>query len=197
MAALARRAPRAPDHVVRRPGSASALDAAPSGAAAAVQREPSEGGSSMARVSDILSRKGSTVRSITPDATAQQAIEAMVLHNVGSIIVRDGRNIAGIFTERDFLRRVALAGKDAHATPVSEVMTSRLVCVERDRPIEECMAIMSRERIRHLPVVEGREVIGVISIGDLVKTMASEREVEVRYLTEYILGERTHTGETY
>jgi CBS domain-containing protein len=151
----------------------------------------------MARVSDILSRKGSTVRSITPDATAQQAIEAMVLHNVGSIIVREGRSIAGIFTERDFLRRVAIAGKDASRTPVREVMTARLVCVERERPVEECMAIMSRERIRHLPVVEGHEVVGVISIGDLIKTMASEREIEVRYLTEYILGERTHTGETY
>ena len=142
----------------------------------------------MGRVADILARKGSQVHTVSRDATVFQAIELMVRHNLGSLVVMDGETIAGIFTERDFLRRVALEQRDPRVTPVHEVMTERLVCLDPERTVKECMSIMSQERIRHLPVLEGRKLAGMVSIGDLVKHMADEHEVQVRYLTDYITG---------
>ena len=144
----------------------------------------------MARVTDILEGKGAHVHTIAADATVHDAIAKMVEHNIGALIVKDGRAIAGIFTERDHLRRVTLGDRDPRRTPVREVMTPRLVFVEPHTPIDDCMAVMTRERIRHLPVVAGTEVVGLVSIGDLVKRVASEHEVQVRYLTEYITGGR-------
>jgi CBS domain-containing protein len=142
----------------------------------------------MARVQDILGSKGAHVHAVSGDATVYDAIEKMVEYNVGALIVKDGGQIAGIFTERDHLRRVTLGGRDARTTRVREVMTPKLVCVEPQTGIDDCMATMTRARIRHLPVVAGAEVVGLVSIGDLVKHLASEREVEIRYLTEYIHG---------
>ncbi len=142
----------------------------------------------MAQVAHILATKGSQVHSIAPDASSYEAIERMVANNVGSLLVLDGDAIAGIFSERDFLRRVALRGLDARATPVREVMTTRILVVDPSRSIEDCMALMTQERVRHLPVVEGGRVVGVISIGDVVKTLSKVRESEVRSLTEYITG---------
>ncbi len=145
----------------------------------------------MARVSDILITKGPHVHAIDPGATVYEAIAKMVACNVGSLMVREGDRVLGIFTERDYLRRVTLQDRHPRTTYVSEVMTERLVCVETHQDVTECMRIMSQERIRHLPVVNEGGLVGMISIGDLVKCMASERAVEVRYLTEYIMGERT------
>ena len=142
----------------------------------------------MARVRDILETEGAHVHAISADATVYHAIEKMVEYNVGALIVRDGGAIAGIFTERDHLRRVTLGGRDPRQTAVREVMTARLVCVEPDSSVADCMSVMTRERIRHLPVVRAGEVVGLVSIGDLVKQLSTEREVEIRYLTEYITG---------
>jgi CBS domain-containing protein len=142
----------------------------------------------MGRVSDILARKGRNVHAIQKDAAVFEALEQMVRHNVGSLIVLDGEAIAGIFTERDFLRRVALEQLDPKRTAVREVMTARLMCLDPERSVQECMAIMTQERIRHLPVLDGRKLAGMVSIGDLVKHLSDEREVEVRYLTDYITG---------
>ncbi len=148
----------------------------------------------MALVSDILAIKGARVHCITPEATVHDAVEKMTACSVGSLIVRSGDRIEGIFTERDALRRVMLAGRLPRATPVREVMTPRVVCVDPRTTVDACMALMTQERIRHLPVAEGPTLLGVISIGDLVKCVASEREVEVRYLTEYITGDRSPAG---
>ncbi len=142
----------------------------------------------MGRVADILARKGSHVHTIQMDATVFQAIEMMVQHNVGSLLAMNGESIAGIFTERDFLRRVALEQRNPHTTRVREVMTEKLVCLDPRHSVEECMAIMSSERIRHLPVLDSGRLAGMVSIGDLVKHASAEREVEVRYLTDYITG---------
>ena len=142
----------------------------------------------MGCVASILAAKGSQVHTISPDATAYEAIEGMVRSNVGSLIVSDGTTILGIFTERDYLRRVTLQDRDAKATRVRDVMTPHIICVDPSRTIGECMAMMTQERIRHLPVMERDRLVGIISIGDVVKYLSKEREVEIRHLTEYITG---------
>jgi CBS domain-containing protein len=142
----------------------------------------------MSRVADILASKGAHVHGIAGDATVHDAIAKMVEYNVGALIVKERDGIAGIFTERDHLRRVTLGGRDPKTTVVREVMTPRIIYVEPHTLVGDCMNLMTRERIRHLPVVIGQEVVGLVSIGDLVKHMANEREVEIRYLTEYIHG---------
>lgn len=144
----------------------------------------------MPRISEILAGKNGPVHTLPADASVYDAVLLMVEHNIGSLVLMDEGEIAGIFTERDYLRRVSMPERPARLTPVREVMTTRLVCVGPDTGVQDCMAMMTRERIRHLPVVRGRELVGVISIGDLVKYLSDEREVEVRYLTEYIKGER-------
>jgi CBS domain-containing protein len=142
----------------------------------------------MTRIAEILAVKGSQVWSVTPETTVYQAIERMVQHNVGSLLVAEGDAIAGIFTERDFLSRVALQDRSAKTTRVREAMTERVCCVEPTKSVEECMAIMTQQRIRHLPVVDQERVVGMISIGDLVKHVSKEQEVEIRHLTNYITG---------
>ena len=142
----------------------------------------------MGRVADILARKGKEVHTIQKNASAFEALEAMVDRNVGSLVVMDGETIAGIFTERDYLRRVAREGRPPGSTPVHEVMTEVLMCLDPDRSVQDCMAIMTQERIRHLPVLDAGRLAGLVSIGDLVKHLSAEKEVEVRYLTDYIVG---------
>jgi CBS domain-containing protein len=142
----------------------------------------------MGRVADILALKGSSVHTVDKRTTVFEAIKMMVEANVGSLIVTDGDAIHGIITERDYLRRIVLEGRTSKTTAVLEVATERLVVVDPTRPLEECMALMTTERFRHLPVVDGGKLVGVISIGDIVKHLSREREAEVRYLTDYISG---------
>jgi len=142
----------------------------------------------MGRVADILARKGSQVFTVQKSATTFDALREMVERNVGSLMVLDGDAVVGIFTERDYLRRVALAGRPPEATRVGEVMTECLVVLDPGRTVEECMSIMTQQRTRHLPVLAEGRLAGMLSIGDLVKHLSAEREVEVRYLTDYIVG---------
>ena len=142
----------------------------------------------MGRVADILGYKGCEVHTIGREATAFEALEKMQRGNVGALVVTEAGATVGIFTERDFLRRVVLPGRDPRTTPVRDVMSERLVCTDPARPIEECMAVMTQERIRHLPVLDAGRLAGLVSIGDLVKHLSAERHVEVRYLTDYITG---------
>jgi CBS domain-containing protein len=142
----------------------------------------------MSRVADILAYKGREVHTIEQEATAFAALEKMVGNNVGALVVTAAGRTLGIFTERDFLRRVVLRQHDPKTIRVREVMTERLICAEPDRPIEDCMAIMTQERIRHLPILDGSELAGLVSIGDVVKHLSAERHVEIRYLTDYITG---------
>jgi CBS domain-containing protein len=139
------------------------------------------------RVSNILDEKGKEALAIEGDATVFDAIKRMVEANVGSLLVTERGKLTGIVTERDYLRRVALEGRTEKETPVRDIMSSPLVYVTPDTTIDECMAVMTERRIRHLPVLnEGRETAGVVSIGDLVKFRSKQQDVQIRLLTDYI-----------
>jgi CBS domain-containing protein len=140
----------------------------------------------MNRLAEILDEKGHDVLKIDADASVLEAIKRMVEANVGSLLVTDRGEIAGIVTERDYLRRAALEGRPDQQTTVREIMTSPLVVATPDTPIDECMAIMTDRRIRHVPVVENGEVVGLVSIGDIVKFKSKLQSFEIQYLTEYI-----------
>ncbi len=143
----------------------------------------------MGQVADILEGKGREVLAIDGAATVYDAIVKMVDGNVGALLVNEDGRLVGIVTERDYLRRVTLQGRDERTTPVREIMTSEVVYVGPDASIDECMAVMTERRIRHLPVLsEGREVLGIVSIGDVVKFQSKEQSVQIRFLTEYISG---------
>jgi CBS domain-containing protein len=143
----------------------------------------------MGQVSDILATKGSAVLEIDAEATVFDAVWKMVDGNVGSLLVTEGGRLVGIVTERDYLRRVAIVGRDERTTPVREVMSAPIVYTTPESSIEECMAVMTERRIRHLPVLtESREVMGVVSIGDLVKYQTREQSAQIKFLEEYISG---------
>jgi CBS domain-containing protein len=144
----------------------------------------------MGRVSDILRGKGRDVLKIDASETVFDAIRRMVESNVGSILVTDDGQIVGIMTERDYLRKIVLEGRTSRETAVGEIMSSPLVYVTPQTTVEECMAVMTDRRIRHLPVVEGEaeEVVGVVSIGDVVKYQSREQSFQIQYLTDYISG---------
>jgi CBS domain-containing protein len=140
----------------------------------------------MSKVSEILGDKGGNVLSIEAGATVFEAVEQMVEANVGSLLVTDRGDIIGIVTERDYLRRITLEGRTDKDTAVGEIMSSPLVVVTPETDIDESMAIMTDRRIRHLPVVDDGEVVGVISIGDVVKYKSKQQSFEIQYLTDYI-----------
>lgn len=142
----------------------------------------------MASVRDVLLVKGSVVYDIWRNATVYQAIEKMVQCNVGALVVTDEGMPCGILTERDYLRRIALEGRTSRTTRVEEIMSPKLAAVGRDTDLDECMGIMTDRRLRHLVVMDGGRLVGIVSIGDLVKWQVRERESEVRSLTDYIHG---------
>jgi CBS domain-containing protein len=155
----------------------------------------------MATVSQLLATKGQTVHAIGKMATVFEAIEKMVAQNVGALLViedgviegggtaRLGRiRPCGMLTERDYLRKVALQGRASRTTLVHEIMTNRLISVHLDTAIEGCMELMTRNRIRHLPVFDGAELAGLVSIGDIVKYLAHDRQAQIEQLTAYIQG---------
>jgi CBS domain-containing protein len=138
------------------------------------------------RVKEILDEKGHEVLQIEADASVFEAVKRMVEAGVGSLLVTEDGEIAGIFTERDYLRRMTLEGRDDKETAVRLVMSSPLVVVTPEHTIDECMAMMTDRRIRHLPVVDGGEVAGIVSIGDVVKFQSKQQSFEIKYLTDYI-----------
>jgi CBS domain-containing protein len=140
----------------------------------------------MNQVSEILDDKGREVLKIDADTSVLDAVKQMVEANVGSLLVTEGGEVTGIVTERDYLRRVAHEGPTDGQEAVREIMSSPLVVVSPDTPIDECMAVMTDRRIRHVPVVEDSEVVGIISIGDVVKFKSKQQSFEIKYLTEYI-----------
>ena len=140
----------------------------------------------MNRLAVILEDKGGDVFAIDADTSVFEAVQQMVERNVGSLLVTVSGEITGIVTERDYLRRVALHELEDRETPVREVMSSPLIVVTPETTIDECMALMTDRRIRHLPVVEDGKVVGVVSIGDLVKFKSQQQSFEIQYLTQYI-----------
>jgi CBS domain-containing protein len=140
----------------------------------------------MKKVRDILQVKGRDVWSIEPDALVYDAMKLMADKGIGALLVMEGAKLVGIISERDYARKIILQGRASRTTQVREIMTLRVVYTEPERNVEECMALMTDKRIRHLPVLEGGEVSGVISIGDLVKAIIAEQKFIIEQLERYI-----------
>jgi len=142
----------------------------------------------MNTVRGLLETKGYAVHSIGPDATVREALERMALVNVGALVVTEKGQLLGILSERDYARKVVLHGRYSKDTLVREIMTADPVCVEPSQPIELCMTLMTNRRIRHLPVLQDGKLMGVISIGDVVKAIIDEQKFEIQQLEQYIHG---------
>ena len=139
-------------------------------------------------IGEILSYKGTNVWSISPEATVFDAIQMMADKNVGALLVTDGSKLVGIISERDYTRKVALKGKSSKETAVSEILSGDLVKVSPANTVEDCMRLMTDHRIRHLPVLDGEKIVGVVSIGDLVNWIISAQTSTIHQLQTYISG---------
>jgi CBS domain-containing protein len=140
----------------------------------------------MDRVSDLLQGKEARLLTVASDASVYEAVKQMVEANVGSLLVTVDGRIQGIVTERDYLRRVTLEGRTDQETNVSEIMSAPLIVVRPETSVEECMAVMTDRRIRHMPVVDDGEIVAMVSIGDLVKYQSKQQSFQIQYLTDYI-----------
>jgi CBS domain-containing protein len=142
----------------------------------------------MRLVSQILQSKGHDVWFVGPQTTVFDAVKLMSEKGVGALLVMENNKMVGIITERDYARKVILAGKSSRQTPVKDVMTKRVLWVAPERTVEECMALMTDKRVRHLPVVDNTRVVGMVSIGDLVKAIIAEQQIIIDQLQNYITG---------
>ena len=140
----------------------------------------------MKTIKEILQAKPHRLLSISPDASVFDALKVMAEKEVGALVVLDGERLVGIFSERDYARKVILHGKSSKDTAVREIMTHKVVCVRPEQSVEDCMALMTDMRVRHLPVLQDKRVIGVISIGDVVKEVISEQKFVIEQLEHYI-----------
>ncbi len=141
-------------------------------------------------VNDLLNEKGYEVLAITPDSSVYEALQLLAKKNVGALLVFESGELVGIFSERDYARKLVLKGKFSRNTAVREVMTEDVITVHPEDDIEFCMKLMTEKRIRHLPVIKNGRVLGVISIGDIVKTIIADQKSTIGLLEEYITGGR-------
>ena len=141
----------------------------------------------MRSVADLLHDKGSEVWAVAPDQTVLDALRLMAEKEVGALLVTSGDQVDGIVSDRDYARKIVLRGKSSETTPVREVMSGEVTAVSPRQSIEECMAVMTAKRIRHLPVMESGKLVGIVSIGDLVKAVIEEQEFTIRQLEHYIV----------
>ncbi len=142
----------------------------------------------MEKVKQLLKIKGNTVWTISPDATVYQALELMAEKDVGALVVTEKEKVVGMFSERDYARKIILKGKSSMNTTVGELMATQIYYVSPDDSIEECMKLMTEKRIRHLPVIENEELVGLISIGDVVNHIIKSQKFKIRELEKYITG---------
>src|SRR5450830_288601 len=142
----------------------------------------------MTMVRQLLDQKGRKIWSIHPDATVFDAVAKMAEKDVGSLVVMDGDELVGIITERHYARNVVLKGKTSPATPVRDIMERHVVIARPEQSVDQCMALMSEKRVRHLPVFEGKKPIGIVSIGDPVKSKTGDQEFMIDQLEHYIHG---------
>ena len=140
----------------------------------------------MRTLMQLLQAKGGEIHGIGPEARVYDALKLMADKDVGALVVLDGGKLAGIISERDYARKVILQGKSSYDIPVREIMTARVVTVQPAQSVEDCMALMTSHRVRHLPVVDGERLVGVLSIGDLVKEVIAEQEQTIKQLESYI-----------
>ena len=142
----------------------------------------------MRTVADILKSKGNDVYSVAPGDTIFDAVKLMADKEIGSVVVMEGDKLVGIMTERDYARKVVLEGKSSRESTVGDVMTRQVLCASPERTVDECMALMTDKRARHLPVLDHKRVVGVVSIGDLVKAVINEQQILIDQLQHYISG---------
>jgi CBS domain-containing protein len=142
----------------------------------------------MTTVQQLLDAKGRDIYSVHPDDMVLDALKLMEKENVGSLLVKEGDALVGIFTERHYARNVFLKGRSSPKTPIREVMKTKVICVQPEQTIEACMALMTEKHIRHLPVRRDGQLIGIISIGDIVKSIISEQQFTIEQLEHYITG---------
>lgn len=143
----------------------------------------------MTMINQLLKVKGRGYFSVGPDETVYSAIQKMAEKNIGSVLVMDGATLVGIFTERDYARNVVLKGRSSPETLVRDIMSTQVAYVEPDDTVEKCLALMTEKRVRHLPVVQDEGVVGIISIGDLVKSIIDDQRFTIDQLETYISGE--------
>ena len=142
----------------------------------------------MSKVSEIIEHKGGMVLSVAADETVIAAISLMAQVNIGAVLVQENETISGIFTERDYLQKIALQSRSSQDTKVGDVMTTPVISADPDDSVQQCMETMTTCHCRHLPVVENGKLLGIVSIGDLVKKMLDEKQNEVEKLSQYITG---------
>jgi CBS domain-containing protein len=142
-------------------------------------------------VRELLQAKGEEVWSVAPSQTVYEALQVMSDRDIGAVLVAEGDNLVGIFSERDYARRVILKGRSSKTASVREMMTARVLYASPDDTIEECMAVMTAKRVRHLPVMESGRVRGVVTIGDVVNQIVSDQEFTIQQLEKYITGSIT------
>jgi CBS domain-containing protein len=142
----------------------------------------------MSTVSKVIEKKGSDILSVSPECAVFDTIEKMAERSAGTALVMEGDQLVGIISERDFIRKVYLSKKYGQGVTVKEIMSTELTTVTPDEKLENCMSVMTEKRIRHLPVVEDGKVVGIISIGDIVKFMAEQKDFEIKNLQSYISG---------
>ncbi|MCG7873231.1 MAG: CBS domain-containing protein [Candidatus Thiodiazotropha lotti] len=142
----------------------------------------------MTSVNQLLQNKGFDILSVDANETVFRGLEIMAEHGIGSLLVMDGDRVTGLFSERDYARGIILNGRTSKETKVKEIMTSQVVVVTPEQSIEECMAIMTEKRVRHLPVMKDDKLVGIISIGDLVKAIIEEQQFMIEQLVSYING---------
>jgi CBS domain-containing protein len=139
-------------------------------------------------VRQILGSKGRDIWSVSPDTPVLEALRLLAEKDIGAVVVLQGETLVGILSERDYARKIVLRGRASDTTPVSVIMSTRVVCVRPELTSEECLALMTDKRIRHLPVIEGERLLGLISIGDVVKAMLADQRYAIEQLVGYISG---------
>ena len=144
----------------------------------------------MPTVRHVLDEKGHGVHQIHPDASVLDALTIMAEHDVGALVVLNGGTLVGIITERDYARKIVLKGRTSLGTPVREIMSTRVICARLDQTVEECMAVMTAKAVRHLPVLEHKELVGIVSIGDMVKCIIADQKFTIEQLEHYFQGGR-------
>ena len=144
----------------------------------------------MATVRDMIRKKGYDVFTVTPEATVFEALNLMAEHNIGALLVMTGEEINGIVSERDCIRKVDVMGRNAKETKIREIMTSNVITVDADQPLEECMGLMIDKNIRHLPVCEGKQLLGLLSVRDVLREVIEVQQMMLSQLERYITGGR-------
>lgn len=142
----------------------------------------------MLKIKDVLQSKSSAIWSLEPDDSAYQALEIMAEKDIGALLVMDEGDVVGIFSERDYARKVVLEGRSSKDTPVKDLMTSNLYCINSDKTVEECMALMTKAHVRHMPVYENNKLAGIVTFGDIVNAVIVDHKVKIQDLETYIKG---------